>query len=234
LAASLHPDVVLPLGDLQYELGEASGFANSYDPSWGRLKNVTHPVVGNHEYAAGKANGYYGYFGAAAHPPGGWYSFDVPTVGWHVIVLDSNCGIVGCADGSPQLTWLQQDLAAHAQAACTLAAWHHPRWSSGLHGNTMEMDPAWRALAAAHADVVLSGHDHHYERFAPRDGVRAFVAGTGGRSHYPVVHRTPGSEFVDMTDFGVLQLTLQSTGYGWRFVNAPDGRTVDEGQESCR
>jgi hypothetical protein len=235
LAESLHPDVVLPLGDLQYDRGEASGFAGAYGPTWGRMKAVTHPVPGNHEYAGGKASGYFSYWGEAAHGPRGWYSFDVAGVGWHVVVVNSVCDAVGgCGEGSAQLRWLRDDLRANASARCTLAAWHHPRFSSGLHGSTAAMQPVWQALADAGADVVLSGHDHHYERFAPEGGVRELVVGTGGRNHYPVVTRERGSEALVTGRFGVLAMTLRRGAYDWRFLAAPGGAVLDSGQASCR
>lgn len=238
LAESLRPDVVLALGDLQYDRGEAANFAASYDRSWGRLKAVTRPAPGNHEYAGGRASGYYAYWGDAAHGPDGWYSFDVPG-GWHVVVVNSVCAAVGgCGEGSRQLEWLRADLAAAnaAGTVCMLAAWHHPRLSSGLHGDTPAMQAVWQAFADAGGDVVLSGHDHHYERFRRVDGVRQFVAGTGGRNLYPVINRRRGSEFVDTDHFGVLRLTLRADGYAWRFlaIGPPGGGELDAGQESCR
>jgi hypothetical protein len=230
---SLHPDAVAALGDLQYERGEAANFAASYVPSWGRFRDRTHPAPGNHEYAGGKAPGYYGTFGVAAEGADGrgWYSYDLGA--WHVVVLNSVCAAVGgCGPGSDQLAWLRADLAAHARP-CTLAYWHHPRWSSGLHGSDATYQPFWDELAAAGADVVLSGHDHHYERFAPVQGIRQFVVGTGGRSLYPVLGRERGSEAVRTDTFGVLALTLRADGYDWRFVPAAGGTFTDAGAGSC-
>ncbi len=235
LVESLDADVVAPLGDLQYERGEAANFAGSYDKTWGRFRDRTHPAPGNHEYAGGQAQGYFGTFGAAADGVDGrgWYSYDLGA--WHVVVLNSVCSAVGgCGEGSPQLAWLREDLAAR-KAKCTLAYWHHPRWSSGFHGSDDGYEPFWQALTAAGADVVLSGHDHDYERFAPRDGLRQFVVGTGGRSLYPVVARESGSEIVDTATFGVLALTLRPNGYDWRFVPVPGGSSTftDGGSAGC-
>lgn len=230
---SLRPAVVAPLGDLQYERGEASGFAQSYDRSWGRFKSITRPAPGNHEYAGGKAPGYFGYFGEAAAGVGGrgWYSYDVGA--WHVVALNSVCAAVGgCGPGSPQLAWLRADLES-STARCLLAYWHHPRHSSGLHGGDEAYEALWQALSEAGADVVLSGHDHHYERFAPVGGVRQFVVGTGGRSLYPVRRPLPASEAHDTSTFGVLALTLRDDGYDWRFVGVAGSSFGDEGSAAC-
>lgn len=161
-------EAVLGLGDLQYEDGAFSKFGASYDPSWGRVKAVTHPAPGNHEYLTAGAAGYYQYFGAAAGDPAkGYYSFDL--AGWHLIALNSNCSAVGgCGAGSAQEQWLRADLAAHASATCTLAYWHHPRFSSGEHESDSTYQALWQALYDANADLVLVGHDHDYERFAPQ------------------------------------------------------------------
>ena len=166
-----HYASVLALGDTQYEDGAYEKFVASYDPSWGRVKSITKPAPGNHEYESPGATGYYRYFGrAAGDPRKGYYSFDVGR--WHLIALNSNCSAVGgCGAGSPQEQWLRRDLAAHP-AACTLAYWHHPRFSSGLHGSDSTYTAFWQALYDAGADVVLSGHDHDYERFARADAER--------------------------------------------------------------
>jgi len=228
-------DAILALGDLQYGGATLSLFRRWYGTSWGRpeLKAVTHPAPGNHEYEAAGAAGYFAYFGVAAGRPGsGWYSFDVGS--WHLIALNSNCSKVGgCGRGSPQERWLEADL-ARTSARCTLAYWHHPRFSSGLHGDDRSTDAFWSDLAAAHADVVLAGHDHDYERFAPRQGIRAFVVGTGGKSHYPLhPTRRPGSQAGDDRHFGVLELTLRPAGYAWRFLRT-DGSVGDRGRTVCQ
>ncbi len=185
---------VLALGDEQYERGALSDFRAEYDAAWGAVKSLTFPVPGNHDYGTTRAAGYYAYFGSRAGDASrGYYSFDIGT--WHLIALNSNCGAVGgCDESSPQGRWLSADLAANPNA-CTLAYWHHPRFSSGPHGNDNTYDGFWRILFAAGADVVLVGHDHLYERFAPQNpdargddarGIREFVVGTGGRSLYPI------------------------------------------------
>ncbi|HJR98341.1 MAG TPA: DNRLRE domain-containing protein [Actinomycetota bacterium] len=253
LALSLEPTRVLALGDLQYACGGYDAFLQSYDPSWGRLRAITHPVPGNHEYlsAAGSAtgtgcsaladaSGYFAYFGAAAgHPSQGWYSFDVGT--WHVIALNSNCGkIGGCSTNSPQGVWLRNDLGAN-DAACTLAFWHHPRFSSGPHGNTTRMDKFWALLDGEGAEVVLAGHDHLYERFARLDplqqpdpeGMRSFVVGTGGKEQYLAAATQPGSEVRIDDRYGVLELTLSDGSYGWRFMSTSEPTALDAGAESC-
>lgn len=234
-------DAVLALGDIQYEDGAFSKFGLSYDPSWGRVKGITHPAPGNHEYGTGGAAGYYQYFGAAAgDPTKGYYSFDLG--GWHLVALNSNCAEVGgCGVGTTQEQWLRADLAAHSSATCTLAFWHHPRFSSGEHGSDSTYTAFWQALYAANADVVLVGHDHDYERFAPQtasgvldttSGIREFVVGTGGKNlrTFPTVR--PNSEARSATSAGVLELTLGASGYGWRFVPAV-GTFTDAGSGSC-
>jgi hypothetical protein len=226
LVESLQPAAVLALGDIQYERGELADFQAVYDKSWGRFKATTHPAPGNHEYSTPGAAGYFAYW--KVDP---WYSFDIG--GWHVISLNSNCRSVGgCGTGSPQERWLKADLAAH-KATCTLAFWHHPRWSSGIHGTDPGYDTFWSDLAAAGADVVLSGHDHDYERFGRDRGIRQFVVGTGGRSLYPVLQREVRSEVVNDDTFGVLKLTLRPASYAWEFVPAGDGRFTDTGQTDC-
>jgi hypothetical protein len=231
---------VLLLGDIQYEDGAYSKFLASYDPSWGRVKAITRPAPGNHEYQSGSAAGYYQYFGAAAgDPTKGYYSFDLG--GWHVVALNSNCSFVGgCGAGSPQEQWLRADLAAHP-APCTLAYWHHPRFSSGEHGSSSTYTAFWQALYDANADVVLVGHDHDYERFAPQTpagaldlarGIRQFVAGSGGKNvrTFPTVR--PNSEARDVSSLGVLELTLGASSYEWRFRPAV-GSFADSGSASC-
>ena len=236
------PGTVAVLGDSVYQLGTPQEFAGCYAPSWGRFRGRTRPAVGNHEYGTPGAAGYFGYFGArAGHPDRGYYAYRLG--GWRVIVLNSNCSRVGgCGASSPQLRWLRAELAAN-RTRCTLAYWHHARFSSGLHGNDLTMAPFWDALYAAGAELVLTGHDHHYERFAPlapsgrvdrRRGVRQFVVGTGGRSHYPVVRRTPGSEIREWRTFGVLRLTLRPGSYDWRFVPVAGSTFTDAGSGRCR
>ncbi len=231
---------VLTLGDNQYEDGELQAFQRSYAASWGRIKAITRPSPGNHDYHVSDAAGYYAYFGPLAGDPiKGYYSFDVGA--WHLIALNSNCEEVGgCDEGSPQEEWLRADLAAGV-SSCTLAYWHHPRFSSGDHGNNNTYDAFWRALYDGRADIVLNGHDHDYERFAPQDpdqqadpnGIREFVVGTGGKSLRPFVSAEPSSQVRDPNTFGVLELTLRPQGYDWRFVPVGGSTFEDSGSGSC-
>ncbi|HYT10272.1 MAG TPA: metallophosphoesterase [Mycobacteriales bacterium] len=241
LLRRLGPDAVLTLGDNQYPNGSLSRFLAGYDKTWGRFKSITHPIPGNHEYGSPGARGYFSYFGrAAGDPDEGWYSFDL--AGWHLVALNSECDHVGgCGAGSPQQRWLEADLATHP-AACTLAYWHRPRYSSGSHGSDAHYDAFWTTLHRAGADVVLSGHDHAYERFAPlrpggavdhARGLRGFVIGTGGDSHTKFHAIVPGSEARVTGVYGVLLLTLRPDGYDWRFVSEPTGRVLDSGSGRC-
>ena len=240
---------VLALGDLQYECGGGTAFAQSYDPSWGRVKSITRPAPGNKEYATsggsncdktGKAAGYYNYFGAAAgDPTKGYYSYNLGS--WHLIALNSNCSSVGgCGAGSPQEKWLTADLAA-SSAACTLAYWHHPRFSSST-GDTSTVSAFWDDLYAANADLVLNGHSHVYERFAAQTpaeavdnarGVREFIVGTGGRSFHSWGTIEKTSQVRNNTTFGVLKLTLRPTGYDWQFVPEAGKTFTDSGTTPC-
>lgn len=238
----LDTGLVAVLGDNAYESGSKEEYLACYHPTWGRHKARTRPAVGNHEYVTAGASAYFEYFGAAAGDPArGYYSFDHGA--WHVVALNSNCAEVGgCQAGSPQETWLRADLAAHS-AACTLAFWHHPRFNSGaVHGDAAFMRDIWQALMDHGADVVLAGHEHLYERFAPLDadgqpdaaGPRSFVVGTGGRALYPFGPPRTGSEARDNTSHGVLWLTLRPEGYDWLFVPAPPGTFSDAGSDLCR
>jgi hypothetical protein len=242
-------DAVLALGDLQYDAGNLLNFQQSYDLSWGRVKSQTLPVIGNHEgTTAALGAGYCVYFGAAAHcnssrRQGGaaFYSFNLGD--WHGVVLNSNCDAAGgCGVGSPQYRWLANDLASNPRE-CTVAAWHHPRWSSGAYGSSAFMQPIWQLLYANGADLVLSGHSHDYERFAPIDGagavnpsygMRQFVVGTGGVYFTGLGNgRAPGSEVAQNTSFGVLRLVLHPTSYDWRFLSASGSLFTDSGTQSC-
>lgn len=246
-------DAVLALGDTQYEAGSAAQYAGGYNPSWGRVLAITHPAVGNHEYKTAGAAGYFGYFGrpsGTGDPVRGLSSFDL--AGWHLIALNSNCAestVGGCGVGSPQYDWLAADLAASA-AACTIAYWHHPRWSSGAsHGPNVNMEAIWDLLAADGVDLVLAGHEHLYERLAPigitpagapdpvldpSTGIRSFVVGTGGRSAYSFM-ATPqvGSEVRSTGTFGVLKLGLHASGYSWRFIPEWGTTFTDAGTGAC-
>jgi acid phosphatase type 7 len=237
--AGISPTAVLTLGDNQYEKGALDAFQKFYDPAWGRFKGITFPAIGNHEYGTKGAAGYFAYFGAIAAPPKGYYSFDLGA--WHLIALNSNCGIVSCAAGSPQETFLKNDLSTHRNT-CTLAYWHHPRFSSGGHGNDNSTAPLFADLYAAGADLVLVGHDHDYERFAPQTpvgkpdsafGVREFVVGTGGRSHYNTASIKPNSQVRNSDTYGVLRLTLHPTSYDWRFVPEAGRTFTDAGTTNC-
>jgi len=231
---------VLVLGDIQYEDGALWRFQASYDPSWGRVRSITRPVPGNHEYQTPGASGYYTYFGGAAGSPAeGYYSFDVGA--WHLVALNSNCSAVGCFASSRQEQWLREDLAAH-RAQCTLAYTHHPRYSSGQHSDTVEIAPLFQALYDFDADVLLSGHDHDYERIAPSNpfdgadsgrGIRQFVVGTGGKALRPFGRIDSQSEARSSDAFGVLELTLRPAGYDWRFVAAAGSSFADSGSASC-
>ena len=241
LTERLNPDRVLALGDTQYFDGTTEEYAKSYEPTWGRLKPITLPAVGNHEYHTPGASGYYGYFGAVAgNPSEGWHSNSLAS--WRLIGLNSMCSeIGGCIEGSPQQRWLQNDLKMNP-ARCTIAFWHHPRYSStrSKRGGTNGL---WRTLQSAGADIVLAGHDHDYERFAPmnangtlnyRDGMRSWVVGTGGQNLFdPAVEYkwTPGSEAF-LSEFGVLKLNLYEFGYRWEFVNT-SGVVRDSGFDTC-
>ncbi|HXV59211.1 MAG TPA: Ig-like domain-containing protein [Vicinamibacteria bacterium] len=231
---------VITLGDHVYPDGAAQEFANCYDPSWGRHKWRTQPSAGNHDYHTAGASAYFDYFGAAAGNPGeGYYSYDLGS--WHVIVLNSNCAQVGgCDPGSPQGQWLQSDLAANP-STCTLAYWHHPRFSSGEHGNAAAAVDLFEMAYQGGIDVVLTAHDHDYERFAPQDpngnldqtrGVRQFVVGTGGAALRPMVTVLPNSQVRHSDSHGVLKLTLYPAGYEWEFVTV-SGTFTDSGAAAC-
>ena len=234
---------VLPLGDIQYDAPSASNLAQVYDPTWGRVKSISRPVLGNHD---GSGTSYFNYFNGTgvddgpAGPRGrGYYSYDVGA--WHIIALNSNCSTVSCGAGSIQENWLRADLAAHP-SACTLAYWHHPRYSSGHDGSHITLQAFWADLNAAGAEVVLSGHSHDYERFAPKDaagkvsptGVRQFVVGTGGAFFTGLGStRIAGSEISQNDTFGVLKLTLHATSYDWRFVPIAGSSWTDSGSAPC-
>jgi hypothetical protein len=229
------------LGDNAYDSGSATEYTNCYGPSWGRHKARTKPSPGNHEYNTANASGYYGYFGSAAGDPSkGYYSYDLGS--WHIIVLNSNCSIVSCALDSAQDKWLRADLANNTKS-CTLAYWHHPRFNSGAsHGNNTAVANFWNALYQYGADVILGGHEHVYERFAPQTpsaaadnarGIRQFTVGTGGRSHYTFGTIQPNSEVRNGSTYGVLKLTLHATSYDWQFVPVAGAAFTDSGTGQC-
>lgn len=235
-----HLNAVLALGDNQYEDATYEKYRRSYGPTWGRLKAITHPIPGNHEYFA-TTTGYFRYFGGAAGDrEKAYYSFDLGS--WHLVALNSECyASGGCNPASEQLQWLRRDLAAH-RSRCTLAFWHWPRFSSGGTGFGIVLRTFWDALHQAGADVVLNAHDHHYERFAPMDpsgvpdpdhGIREFIVGTGGQYHTGLGERPVTSEVRNATTFGVLELTLRDGSYSWRFLPVPGKSFTDSGSASC-
>ena len=241
LVEGLDPDAVLVLGDTAYETVTVDSL-KSYDASWGRFLDRTHAVVGNHEYYGEGPDAYWDYFGDRAGERGaGWYSFDLGS--WHVVVLNSECGEIDCSPDGDQGTWLADDLAA-SSARCTVAAFHRPRFSSGEeYGDDESVSPLWQVLQDAGVDVVLNGHEHSYERFAPQrdsgrataeEGMAEFVVGTGGRDLRPFREPRPNSEVRWNDSFGVLALTLRADGYDWRFHGTPGTPDVDSGSASCR
>lgn len=237
------PGTVFAVGDLAYPNGSDLDFKNCYGPTWGRFKDRTKPAPGNHEYHSTGASGYTNYFGATAgDPKKGYYSYDLGQ--WHILSLNSECADVGgCDMNSPQGKWLQQDLKDHV-AGCTLAYFHKPLFSSGLaHGNDIEVKPLWELLYHAGADIVINGHDHDYERFAPQDpngkadpahGIREFVVGSGGKnSHRFFASTRPNSEVRNADTFGVLKLTLHPKSYDWQFVPQEGKSFTDIGSGNC-
>ena len=236
------PGVIGIAGDTEQNHGEPAEFQGCYEPTWGRHKWRTKPAVGDHEYGTPGAAGYFGYFGAAAAENGkGWYSYDLGS--WHMVVLNSNCDLVGgCGPGSEQYEWLQDDLAANA-GSCVGAYWHHPRWSAGAtHGSLTKSAPFWDVLYEYGAEFVYSGNDHTYQRFAPQTpsgevdqarGLRQFVVGSGGTQHYPLSAPLPNTQVQTTGTFGALKLTLHPNSYEWRFL-PQDGRTfTDTGTTDC-
>ncbi len=251
VAASQHPNAVFVLGDNQYDSGLYSEYmgAGAYNATWGAFNQIVHPVPGNHEYITSGAAGYFQYFGQATANPDnntyGYYSFNIGT--WHIVALNSNCSDSGCADAltggttSAQTAWLQNDLSTNTQP-CVLAMWHHPLFSYGWTLGASSVLPLWTALYNDHADVVLNGHDHLYERFtqmnpsggADSTGIREFVVGTGGESLNGLYGSQPPATLQahDSSDFGVLVLTLHAGSYSWSFVNT-GGHTIDSGTTAC-
>lgn len=240
IASALEKDsnaIVITLGDNTYPIGKPEEFSDCYDPTWGRFKERTLPSPGNHEYGMPKALGYYNYFGEIAGPERhGYYAKHAGA--WHILSLNSN---LDPAQMEKQVSWLKEEL-SHSKSMCTLAFWHHPAYSSGGHGNNTHMHSIWKILAAAKADIVLTSHDHDYERFAPLDGngdrddkngIRSFVVGTGGAKLTPMFLPKAATEIRDNNTHGVLKLTLQEKSYEWEFLPVQGSNFSDKGKGSC-
>ncbi|MGB9150166.1 MAG: metallophosphoesterase [Burkholderiales bacterium] len=229
---------VISVGDHTYPNGTAQEFSDCYAPTWGRFKHLTFPSPGNHDYLTPLASGYYDYFAQRAGPARrGYYSFDV--AGWHVVSLNSN---IADDQGAEQIAWLREDLAAN-KLLCTIAYWHHPLFTSGLRGNNRQMKTAWQILYDAGADIVLSAHDHHYERFAAQDadgnadptrGIRQFLVGTGGANLSSITDPArKNSEAQTVGHHGVLRLDLQQGKFSWEFIPVAPTEPRDSGVGSC-
>jgi hypothetical protein len=228
---------VFTTGDNAYPDGTAENFRDCYDPHWGRHKLRTRPSPGNHDYHTLGAAPYFEYFGALAGPSGlGYYSFELGA--WHIVSLNSN---VPTISGSPQLEWLREDLSEHP-SKCTLAYWHHPLFTGGPNQGATFMREMWQLLYESGAEVVLNGHNHLYERFAPQDpngrsdlvrGIRQFTVGTGGGPLYPLVRSPVNLERGVPSVFGVLKLTLLTDGYAWEFIPVAGSSGTDSGVGTC-
>lgn len=234
-------DAIVPLGDLQYPDGALDSFEQGYEPTWGKFADESYPAPGNHDYHVSDARGYFAYWASKDRPTesggGGYYSWDIGA--WHLIALNSNCDFVPCEEGSPQNDFLERDLASTTRS-CVLAYWHHPLFNSGEEHGSSEPSGAkafWQDLTAAGADIVLNGHEHNYQRYGKQDasgramsnGIREFVAGTGGKSHYGLQEeKDPNYETGNATDFGVLLLHLGDDAYSWEFVSV-SGAVLDAG-----
>ncbi len=237
LVDALPNAAVFTAGDNAYPGGSASDYANCYEPSWGRFKTRTRPTAGNHEYVSLGAAPYYAYFGSAAGTAEkGYYSYELGS--WHIVVLNSEIDMTA---GSEQEKWLRQDLSSHP-TLCTLAVWHRPLFSSSsVHGNNPDVKPLWQALYQQHVEVVVNGHDHSYERFSPQDangsanpnGVREFVAGMGGYSHYSMGVQLPNSQLYNGDTYGVIQFTLHPHSYDWQFIPEAGKTFTDSGSSQC-
>lgn len=228
---------VFTTGDNAYPRGTAEEFQRCYEPTWGQFKERTFPSPGNHDYYSLDAAPYYAYFGKNAGPTGkGFYRY---TLGeWHIVSLNSN---IDAQRGSAQEQWLRTELTKQPKA-CILAYWHHPVFSSGIHGNDPKMKDIWQTLAEFGADVVVNGHDHHYERFAPQTadgkadaqrGIREFVVGTGGAGLRSVVTPQPNSEVINDVTHGVIQFTLRANAYDWEFLPIQGQTFRDKGTGTC-
>ena len=231
--------VIALLGDLVYPNGTAETYANCFLPGWGPVLDRARPAVGNHDLMADGGAAYWSIFDDRAGEPGeGWYSYDIGA--WHVVVLNSNCELIACAPGSAQHDWLVADLEA-SDARCVLAYWHHPMTGSGIYGRYTPADPLWVAALEGGMDLLLTGHEHHYERFAPlgadvtadSSGVPVIIVGTGGAEVRPPGPVVPGSEVLINDVFGYLRLGLAPDGYQFEFVGL-DGSVLDAGSGTCR
>jgi hypothetical protein len=237
---------VITLGDEQYDDATLSKFNQVYATTWGRANSLNRPAVGNHEYLTANAAGYFDYFNGTGNSTGpagprdkGYYSYNLGS--WHIVALNSNCSKVACTSGSAQDAWLRDDLARNP-TKCTLAFFHHPRWSSGLAGNNSNMGSLVTDLYRAGADVILAGHDHLYERFGPQNpsagadsatGMREFVVGTGGKSLVDFASVQPNSQVRNNTTFGVLRMALHASSYDWKFQPIAGQSFTDSGSTSC-
>jgi hypothetical protein len=230
------PGIVFTSGDNAYPNGSAANYRDCYQPHWGRHLGRTRPVPGNHEYESAGAAPYYEYFGPNAGPPGlGYYSY---TAGpWHVVALNSE---VQVGPSSQQMQWLRADLTAH-RTRCTAALWHKPLFTSGPNGPNPHMRDVWRTLYEFDVDLIITGHDHLYERFSPQDadgrldparGIRQITIGTGGGPLYTPVTTAANSETIGSVH-GVLKLTLADGGYQWEFVPVQGAAFRDSGTASC-
>ena len=244
LVESMNPTAVITAGDNAYESGTLSEFNNSYNPQWGVFKSKTYPTPGNHEYITSNAKGYFDYFNGAGQNTGragergkGYYSYDVGD--WHFVALNSN---IAKTASSAQVQWLRADLAASTKP-CTAAYWHHSRFAAGNYSDNTAMQPFFQALYDYKADLVVSGHDHNYIRFAPSkpdgtldavNGVRQLLIGTGGRALYGAGGTTKATiEKKDYNTFGVGKLTLTATGYTAAFVPVAGRTFTDSVQGTC-
>jgi acid phosphatase type 7 len=231
-----HRGTVLALGDLAYDDGSPEEFQSCFGPSWGRHKARIRPTPGNHEYNSG-GSGYFAYFGAAAGPwKRGYYSFNLGR--WHIVSLNSERDT---ASNGAQVRWLRRDL-ARAKARCVLAFWHRPRWTAGAYEDDARTAPFWEVLYTAGADVVLTAHDHNYQRYPPLNGrgeidrargIRSFVVGTGGGGRFYDLRRDSRRRTANTGTWGLLRLMLRPSGYGWRFLPVAGGSYRDAGSASC-
>ena len=228
--------IVFTAGDNAYFHGTVQEFRDCYDPTWGRHKTRTRPAAGNHDYESAGAAPYFAYFGTRAGPSAlGYYSFEAGI--WHVVSLNTN---IPMGSGSTQLLWLRDDLTSHT-TPCTAAIFHHPLFTVGPNGPTEGTRDIWRVLYDAGVDIVINGHDHLYQRFAPQNpngvsdpqrGIREFVVGTGGAELYGFARSQPNIETY-VSRFGILKLTLMQGSYEWQFL-AVDGSVPDTGHDVCR